>query len=70
MSASVGMDYIEHKCRPDAAGALANLVRGAYVVSVAERTGGQQRHGTPAAAFSNGAPEPALAASVSPLAGL
>ena len=36
--------------------------RGAYVVSVAERTGGWQRRGTFGALSANGAPEPALAA--------
>jgi catalase len=34
--------------------------RGAYVVSVAERTGGWQRRGTRAGASPNGVPEPAL----------
>ena len=39
--------------------------RGAYVVSVAERTGGWQRRATFAAASANGAPEPPVTAPVS-----
>ena len=42
--------------------------RGAYLVSVAERTGGWQRRGTLAGDSPNAAPEPALAGRVSPKA--
>jgi 2-polyprenyl-6-methoxyphenol hydroxylase-like FAD-dependent oxidoreductase len=40
--------------------------RGAYLVSVAQRTGGWQRRGTVADASSKSASEPALATQVSP----
>src|SRR4030095_2555901 len=40
--------------------------RGAYLVSLAQRTGGWQRRGAGAAGEPNSAPEPALAARVSP----
>ena len=39
--------------------------RGAYLVSVAQRTGGWQQRGMLGAVSANGAPEPALAAAVS-----
>jgi hypothetical protein len=42
--------------------------RGAYLVSVAERTGGWQRRGTLAGDSPNAAPEPAVAGRVSPKA--